>query len=190
MSEGRSGCKGPPTLGYFHQDCWNNLGFSYILAACLNRSLVREIDDRFWPKPPNAFRTGETGHPMGTPHGVNPTAQPNQGSETVFRRMVRHLVSSAAADNSGHNDEVRKKQGLSPGIGGQVCLQNLSDPLPSRDRGRKTVRKNSQAILKTSMTCRWFVENLLIDSNRIGTPRPHGRKQSPFEPESPRTPQG
>ena len=110
MSEGRSGCKGPPTLGYFHQDCWNNLGFSYILAACLNRSLVREIDDRFWPKPPNAFRTGETGHPMGTQHGVNPTAQPNRGSKRVFRPATRHQARRKLADNLTFKEKVREKQ--------------------------------------------------------------------------------
>ena len=109
MSEGRSGCKGPPTLGYFHQDCWNNLGFSDILAACLNRSLVREIDDRSWPKPPNAFRTGETGHPIGTPHGVNPTAQPNRGSKRLFGGDQARKSRLVGADNCESHEWVRKK---------------------------------------------------------------------------------
>lgn len=99
-----------PQLGYFHQHCWNSLGFSDILAACLNRSLVREIDDHSWPKPPNAFRTGETGHPIGTPHGVNPTAQPNRGSAALFRPGQARGWPVLSADNSAHLAVVRKKQ--------------------------------------------------------------------------------
>ena len=65
-----------PGLGYFHRPCVNRSGFSDILAACPNRSLVREKYD--WPKPVEpviAFRNGETRHPTETPETVNPASQ-------------------------------------------------------------------------------------------------------------------
>ena len=73
---------GRPRLGYFHLACVNRLGFSDILAACPNRSLVRESRDR--GRVANAFRSRETGHGRETAAGVNPLERPKGRSRGDF----------------------------------------------------------------------------------------------------------
>lgn len=128
MSEGRSGCKGPPTLGYFHQDCWNNLGFSYILAACLNRSLVREIDDRFWPKPPNAVSHWGDGASYWNPTRCQPNHPTKIGGPGHFfdesrdaRPLPDWLITPRPEKRSGKNKVYRSL----------VAFQAVSECRPS-----------------------------------------------------------
>ena len=118
------------------------------------------------------------------------TQPPNQnrGSGTLFRRIARRLASSRLVDNFASREKVRKKRRLS--LFGAVPgdLRMPHHPLSSWDRGQKTVRKNTAAILKTSVTCRWFVENLLVGPDHSEPPRLHGRKRSPSETEPLHTP--
>jgi hypothetical protein len=111
-----------PGLGYFHRPCVNRSGFSDILAACPNRSLVREKS--------RPVETGRTRHCLsqcrdeasyGNPRGCQPDQPVNPANPASFfeapgrRHSIGSADSSPSSAASEKNDAAEPHGGLEPG---------------------------------------------------------------------------